>query len=128
MPFVQIYVGAHLSPANKKDISMAIHQGLMTHFLIPEKDYFQVIHVMQPEDLLYPDSYFDVPHSNNLIYIRITARSGRTVEMKQALYKSIASRIAATTPVSENDVVIILVENELPDWSFGQGVAQMVGR
>ncbi|SEW54041.1 tautomerase family protein [Chitinophaga arvensicola] len=126
MPFIQIYLGEHLSPQNKKDISLAIHQSLVDVFHIPVKDYFQVIHAMKPGDILYPDSYFDVPHTDNLLYIRITARGGRTVEMKQELYGKIASRIAATTPVSAEDVVIILLENDSPDWSFGRGLAQMV--
>jgi phenylpyruvate tautomerase PptA (4-oxalocrotonate tautomerase family) len=126
MPFVQIYLGDHLTTKNKKDISLSVHDSLREHFNIPADDYFQVIHTMQPGDILYPNSYFDVPHTNNLLYIHITARAGRTVEMKQALYKSIATRIAATTPVSANDVVIILLENDLAGWSFGQGIAQMV--
>lgn len=126
MPFVQIYLGHHLSAENKKDISLSVHQSLQGHFNIPADDYFQVIHVMQPEDILYPDSYFDVPHTNNLLYVRITARGGRTVAQKQALYKSIASRIAAATPVSADDVVIMLLENDSAGWSFGRGIAQMV--
>lgn len=126
MPFVQIYLGAHLTAKNKKDISIAIHQSLQDHFNIPAADFFQVIHTMQPDELLYPDSYFDVPHTQNLLYVRITARQGRTVEMKKALFRSIAARIAAATPVSEDDVVIMLLENDSPDWSFGGGRAQMV--
>ncbi|MGO4288357.1 tautomerase family protein [Chitinophaga sp. RAB17] len=128
MPFVQIYLGEHLSAANKKDISLSVHQSLQEHFNIPADDYFQVIHTMQPGDILYPNSYFDVPHTDNLMYIRITARAGRTVEQKQALYKSIATRIAAATPVPADDVVIILVENDLAGWSFGRGDAQMVAK
>lgn len=126
MPFVQIYLGAHLTAAHKKDISLAVHHSLEEHFNVPADDYFQVIHSMQPGDILYPSSFLDVPHTDNLLYIRITARGGRTVEQKQGLYKSIATRIAATTPVSINDVVIVLVENDLAGWSFGQGVAQYV--
>jgi len=126
MPFVQIYLGHHLSAENKKDISLSVHQSLQEHFNIPADDYFQVIHAMQPGDILYPGSYFDVPHTNNLLYIRITAKGGRTVAQKQALYKSIASRIEAATPVSADDVVIILLENDLAGWSFGRGIAQMV--
>ena len=127
MPFVQIYLGDHLTQKNKKDISLAIHQSLMDNFHIPADDYFQVINAVAAGDILYPGSYFGVPHSPNLLYIRITARSGRTVEMKQSLYKNIAERIAAATPVSADDVVIIFVENESADWSFGRGIAQMVG-
>lgn len=126
MPFIQIYLGNHLSRQHKKDISLAVHQSLVDIFNIPLNDFFQVIHSMEPGDILYPESYYDVPHTENLLYIRITCRTGRTQEMKQALYERIASRIAATTPVSADDVVIILVENELADWSFGRGIAQMI--
>jgi len=126
MPFIQIYLGSHLSRQHKKDISIAVHQSLVDIFNIPLNDYFQVIHSMEPGNILYPESYYDVPHTENLLYIRITCRAGRTPEMKQALYEKIASRIAATTPVSVDDVVIILVENESADWSFGRGIAQMI--
>lgn len=126
MPFVQIYLGKHLSKQNKKDISLAVHQSLVDIFSIPITDYFQVIHAMEPGDILYPESYFEVPHTENLLFIRITARAGRTPDMKQALYEKIATRIAVATPVSADDVIIIFVENDLADWSFGRGVAQMV--
>ncbi|PSL47886.1 tautomerase-like protein [Chitinophaga niastensis] len=125
MPFVQIYLADHLSKKNKKDISTAVHHSLVNIFNVPVDDYFQVIHAMPAEDIVSPDSYFNVPHTNNLLYIRITAKTGRTVEMKKQLYQSIAAKIAATTPVSEDDVIIVLVENELADWSFGRGIAQM---
>lgn len=126
MPLIQIYLGDHLSQQNKRDISQAVHQSLVDIFHIPSDDFFQVIHSMKAGDILYPDSYLDVPHTHNMLYIRITCRGGRTVEMKEALYEKIASRIAAATPVSANDVVIILLENESADWSLGGGKAQMV--
>ena len=109
----------------RKDISLSIHESLVAVYHIPQDDYFQVVHATRPADLLYPDSYLGVPHNNNLVYIQIIARAGRTREMKKELYKTIAEKIAARTSVSVNDVIIVLLENTENDWSFGQGIAQM---
>ncbi|MGA9720751.1 MAG: tautomerase family protein, partial [Acidobacteriaceae bacterium] len=45
---------------------------------------------------------------------------------KQALYREIAQRMAATGLVRPEDVLIVLHENETADWSFGGGEAQYV--
>jgi phenylpyruvate tautomerase PptA (4-oxalocrotonate tautomerase family) len=126
MPFVKINLAQNLADNAKKAISLAVHESLMEHFNIPEDDYFQVIHEIRPADLLFPQSYMNIPHTGNMLYIEITASHGRTVEMKKALYRSVAQKIAARTSVSENDVFIVLTEVALENWSFGQGLAQMV--
>ncbi|HEU4552396.1 MAG TPA: tautomerase family protein [Chitinophaga sp.] len=72
------------------------------------------------------DIYMNVPHSANMVYVEITASAGRTVAMKKALYRSIAEKIAARTPIAIDDVFIVLTETTLENWLFGQGVAQMI--
>lgn len=128
MPFVQINLAQNLSEAVKKNISQSIHESLIDHFNIPADDFFQVINELRATDLLFPDSYMNIPHTSNMVYIQIIARSGRTSEMKQALYKSIAEKIAARTPIHINDVFIVLVENDPLNWSFGQGIAQYASK
>ena len=126
MPFVQISLAQNCTEQIKKDISHSIHESLIDYFKIPVDDYFQVFHCVQPSDLMYPEKYMDIPHSGNLVYIQIIARGGRTVEMKKELYKSIAHKIAERTPIGIDDVIIVLVENTLENWSFGRGIAQYV--
>ncbi|KAA2239345.1 tautomerase family protein [Chitinophaga agrisoli] len=126
MPFVKINLPQSTLPEERKAISHAVHESLMTHFTIPADDYFQVVHELGGNDLLFPASYMGVPHTPKLVYIEITARAGRSVEAKKALYHDIAKKIAATTDLSINDVIIILTENVSENWSFGQGIAQMV--
>ena len=126
MPFVQIHLDRGVDAATRQAISLSIHESLMEFFHVPADDYFQVVHETAPADLLYPPSYLGVPHSGRIVYIHITAKGGRTVEMKKALYRSIAEKVAARTAIPADDVVIVLTENGSEDWSFGQGVAQMV--
>jgi phenylpyruvate tautomerase PptA (4-oxalocrotonate tautomerase family) len=126
MPFVNIYLPDRFTGNVKKEISLSVHESLITVFNIPEKDYFQVIHKVGPEDLLFPDNYLNIQHTDNLIYIHITCGIGRTAEMKKALYALIAQKIADRTPVEANDVIIILNEIAWENWSFGNGIAQMI--
>ena len=126
MPYVQISLAEGHTAQVKKDISRSIHESLVDAFRIPVDDYFQVIHEVKPENLIYAENYMDIPHSPNLVYVHIIARGGRTVEMKKELYKSIAHKIAEKTPISIDDVIIVLVDNTLENWSFGRGIAQYV--
>ena len=56
--------------------------------------------------------------------MRITLRRGRTVEQKRALYRAITEGVSQATGTRPEDVMVVLVENDLPDWSFGKGIAQ----
>src|SRR5580704_16025828 len=51
---------------------------------------------------------------------------GRTTEAKQALYRSIAQRLANSPGIRPDDVMIVLTEVGLDDWSFARGEAQYV--
>ncbi len=126
MPFVQISLPDTFSDATRRHISLSIHESLVTVFNIPRDDYFQVIHPTRPADLFFPDSYLGVQHTDNLVYVQIIAREGRSPELKKELYKAIAEKIVAATDLSINDIIIVLLENASADWSFGQGVAQMI--
>jgi phenylpyruvate tautomerase PptA (4-oxalocrotonate tautomerase family) len=126
MPFVNIYLPAALSRDIRKQISLAVHGSLMEIFAVPEKDYFQVIHPVDEDNLIFPNEYFDIPHTGNLVYIYITCAFGRTVDMKKALYNSIAKKIAERTLIKPDDVLIFLNETPLENWSFGRGIAQMI--
>jgi phenylpyruvate tautomerase PptA (4-oxalocrotonate tautomerase family) len=126
MPFVQINLPAAFSPEVKKELSLCVHESLVEMFNVPVDDYFHVINEVQPANLIYPESYLTVPHTAGLIYVYITCGIGRTVAMKQSLYATIAEKISTRTPVSQNDVIIVLNETAWENWSFGQGKAQMV--
>jgi phenylpyruvate tautomerase PptA (4-oxalocrotonate tautomerase family) len=124
MPFVQISLGSQHSDETKTQISGSIHRALMEAFHIPADDYFQVFRSVPIQDLKFPHAYMGVDHTQDIIYVEIIARSGRTPDQKKKLYHLIATEIAANTPVRASDVIIVLVENTVENWSFGNGIAQ----
>jgi len=126
MPFVQITLTKGKPPKTISTIVDSVHKALVEEFKIPELDKFQIVQEVEANNLIFPPNYLGVPHSENIVYIHITAKKGRTVEMKKQLYKKIAMLISEKTSISSDDVFIVLSENKEENWSFGRGQAQLV--
>lgn len=125
MPFVRISLPKKLSLETKNTISESIHQSLIAEFNIPEADYFHVIEELESHQIKYPESYLGISHSDEIIYVQITAGQGRTLEQKKKLYHQIATRISASTEILSNNIIIVLLENNgQENWSFGNGEIQ----
>lgn len=126
MPFVSISLKTGKTQAFKTGVSQAVHHALMDAFNVPEDDLFQVISEYDAQNIIYPEQYLGIRHSSDIIYIRITAKRGRSVDMKKSLYRKIADNIEADTGHKQNDVFITITENAEENWSFGNGEAQLV--
>lgn len=125
MPFVRISLPKKLSLETKNTISESIHQSLIQEFHIPAADYFHIIEELESHQIKYPESYLGISHSEEIIYVQITAGQGRTLEQKKKLYHQIATRISSSTEILINNVIIVLLENNgLENWSFGNGEIQ----
>ena len=80
-----------------------------------------------PSDRLVIDpTYLGIERGSDALIVQITMRAGRTVEKKKALYRAIAGNIHDRLGVRREDVMVVLTENELIDWSFGNGESQYV--
>lgn len=125
MPFVRVSLPKKLSLETKNTISESIHQSLIEEFRIPKDDYFHVIEELENHQIKYPENYLGISHSEEIVYVQIIAGQGRTLEQKKKLYQQIATRISSSTPILINNVIIVLLENNgLENWSFGNGEIQ----
>lgn len=127
MPFVRISVPAGEDVSFKQTVGQAIHDAMFATISIPEDDRFQVLSEHGAGELMYDDGYLGVDRSNKCIFIQITMKNGRTNEQKKALYSAIAENLHARIAWRKQDVMVILNENDLIDWSFGNGEAQISG-
>jgi phenylpyruvate tautomerase PptA (4-oxalocrotonate tautomerase family) len=100
--------------------------ALIEAFHIPEDDCFQVFHGHKRHEFVYSPSYLGVLRSDELLYIQITAKSGRTEEQKRRLYDRLAALLHERCGLRKEDVFVQLLETEFADWSFGLGEAQML--
>jgi len=126
MPFVRIDLVRGKSAQYRKTLGEIVYNAMVDVINVPNNDKFQIITEHAPEDLNFSESYLGNHYSKDLIFIQITLSSGRSVELKKALYKRIVDEIHAQLKTRPDDVLINLVEVSKEDWSFGGGIAQYV--
>jgi len=123
MPLVRISVREGMSPSQRAAIGEAVHQAMVETINLPPDDRFQVIAEHPMEGLIYDRKYLGIARGDGLVLIEITLNQGRTLEMKRALYRRIAERLAENPGVRKEDVLVNLVEVPKENWSFGNGEA-----
>ncbi|MBI1209667.1 MAG: tautomerase family protein [Azospirillum sp.] len=122
MPLVRISLKRG-DPARRRAVADGVHRALVETVGVPPDDRFQVI-TSHDEDLVYDPNYLGIRRSDDVVLIQIFLSTGRTVDQKKALYRSIADRLAADPGLRPEDVFVNLVETTRADWSFGNGIAQ----
>lgn len=123
MPLVRITLRKGRTPEFLRDASNAVHEALVATANVPADDRFHIIEEVGRDQLIAHPTYGGVSRSDELIVIQITLNTGRTVEVKRALYADIAKRLQETLDVRPDDVLVSLVEVTKENWSFGGGRA-----
>jgi phenylpyruvate tautomerase PptA (4-oxalocrotonate tautomerase family) len=123
MPLVRISVLKGKSRDYRRKVGNAVHQALVETIGVPEKDRFQVITDHWPDEFVYDPEYLGIRRSEDLVIIQATISSGRTLEMKRALFRRIAEKLGDAVGLRPEDVWINLVEVAKENWSFGNGLA-----
>jgi phenylpyruvate tautomerase PptA (4-oxalocrotonate tautomerase family) len=129
MPFVRI--DALRADAAKLDgLGRAVHDALVEAIGIPADDLFQVLasHDGTSGMFRYDPDYLGVHRDDGLVYIDITMRAGRTSDQKKALYARIAELAGKYAGTEPRNVFVTIHENQVADWSFGDGVGQYLER
>lgn len=126
MPLVRIDLAKGKSAAHRKALGDIVYNAMRATIGVPEDDKFQIITEHDPGELNVAPSYLGIAYSPDILLIQITLSFGRTVELKQALYKRIADDLHAQLRIRREDVFINLVETAKENWSFGNGIAQYV--
>ena len=126
MPLVRIDLAKGKSAEHRRKLGDIVYHAMRETIGVPPDDKFQIITEHAPDEMNVPKSYLGIVYSPDIILIQMTISLGRTVEMKQTLYKRIADDLHAQLKIRREDVFINVVEVVKENWSFGNGVAQYV--
>lgn len=126
MPLVRISLQAGKPEPYRTAISNEVYQAKRQTLDIPDGDRFQVITEHYGEQLVADPHFMGMNRSADFVLIQIFLFRGRTTAIKQALYRRVAERLAISPGIQGDDVMIVLTEVGLEDWSFGRGEARNV--
>lgn len=127
MPLVRIDLRAGRPEGFGTRVGDVVYRTMLETLNVPPKDNFQVVAEHPPGGLVYDPEYLNVRRSDGVVFIQITLNEGRTVEVKQKFYRTLAERLGRELGMRTEDVLVSLVEVRKENWSFGNGVAQYVG-
>ncbi len=103
-----------------------IYEVLMDVFSVPENDKFQIINRHPVGNLNIAPQFHGNTYTDKILIIQIYLNSGRSVDLKKQFYKELTHRLVSELGCRADDVFINLVEVTKENWSFGQGLAQLV--
>jgi len=124
MPFVRISLKTPRAPEQRRRIADAVHAALQSAVGIPAGDRFQIIETLG-DDLIVDPEFLGVRRDEGAVFVEIHLSYGRSVEKKQALYRALAGQLEKAG-VEPRNLFVHLVETNLENWSFGEGVAHYV--
>lgn len=124
MPLVRISLLEGKPKSHHERIGDCVHRAMVETINVPPLDRFQIITEHPASDFVFDPSYLNIARTSALVIIQITLNTGRTLEMKKALYKRVAELLSQEAAVRKEDVLITLVEVAKENWSFGNGEAQ----
>lgn len=128
MPFVRIDAYGGADDDRLDALGRAVHDALVETLGIPSDDRFQVLTAHDPaRGTLRYDGYLGVRRDEDIVFVAIALRAGRTTGRKQALYRRIAQLAEEYAGTAPRNVFVTLTENTSADWSLGDGLAQYVG-
>jgi 4-oxalocrotonate tautomerase len=124
MPLVRISVYSSTTAKQRAAIAKAVYEAMGETIDIPEGDRFIVITSHDEQELFIDPHYMNVQRTDAYVLVQIFLSRGRSIEKKQALYARIAELLHQEAQVPAGDVMVVLTENNVEDWSFGNGEAQ----
>ncbi|MDR3595657.1 tautomerase family protein [Clostridium sp.] len=129
MPFIKVYYNDSLSDNETDLISKSIHDSLMNNFEVPEDDIFHLFLPYKDKQFVFNENYklsVGKARTNKMIYVDILCGNGRSSLQKEKLFLSIATNISKSIEVNPADIFITIKESSRENWSFGEGVAQLI--
>ena len=126
MPLVRISLQAGKLDSYRAAIGNQVYEAMREVLNIPDGDRFQIFTEHDGTHLVADPTFMGMKRSADFVVIQIFLSRGRTTEIKQALYRQIAERLATSPGIRPDDIFIALTEMGLDDWSFGRGEAQYV--
>lgn len=126
MPVTRISLHRGKSPEYLKALSDNFHRAMVETFDVPAADRFQTIHQLEPGELIFDRDYFGGPRSDDFTFFDVTIGKPRAPEVKQAFYRRIVALLADAPGVRPQDVMVTITTTQREDWSFSNGIAQLL--
>jgi hypothetical protein len=103
----------------------AAHRAVLSALAVPQRDRYQVYHEHPEGHLIVEDTGLGIQRTKKVLVITVTSMP-RSQELKLRLYSELCRELKTSSGVEASDIMVSIMTNSAPDWSFGNGEAQFV--
>ncbi|HEX6247463.1 MAG TPA: tautomerase family protein [Nocardioidaceae bacterium] len=125
MPLVRIDVQQGRSPEELRLLADTVYDVMRDVFAVPPRDRYQIITEHPVGQIIAEDAGLGFERTDDVVIIQVF-QQGRTLELKQALYRELAVRLEERCGLAPTDLMVSVVANTKEDWSLGLGRAQFI--
>jgi phenylpyruvate tautomerase PptA (4-oxalocrotonate tautomerase family) len=122
MPLVTVTLRRGKSNEFKSAVLGAVHSALVASG-VPEKDRFQRVLELSPEDFRFDADYPDLaaPRTDDFVLVEILLSVGRSVKVKRKILADIMSAVTQAPGLNPEHVMVCFKETQWENWAFGGG-------
>jgi phenylpyruvate tautomerase PptA (4-oxalocrotonate tautomerase family) len=122
MPLVTVTLRRGKSNEFKSAVLGAVHGALVASG-VPEKDRFQRVLELAPEDFRFDPDYPDLtaPRTDDFVLVEILLSVGRSVKVKRKILADIMAGLAQSPGLDPEHVMVCFKETGWENWAFGGG-------
>jgi len=121
MPIIYVSLRKGTPVAYRKAIAQGIQRAMISTLRIPDDDYFQVTHELEPENMIYDRNFFGVARGDNAVFVQLFFNH-RPADLKKALFAAIADNLVRDPGLKREDIFMSIVETAFENW-WAQGRA-----
>jgi hypothetical protein len=125
MPIVRFDALEGRSKEDIKNFLDAAHRAVLSAFKVPERDRYQIYHEHSQAHLILEDTGLGITRTNNAVVVTVISMP-RSQDLKQTFYADLCRELKESCNIDPSDVIVSIVTNSAPDWSFGNGSAQFI--
>jgi hypothetical protein len=122
VPLVTLTVRKGKSGDFKSAVLRAVHGALIASG-VPEKDRFQRVLELSPDDFRFDSEYPDlaVHRTDDFVLIEILLSVGRSVKVKKKILADILGGLSKEPGLNPDNVMVCFKETLWENWSFAGG-------
>ncbi|MCP1101818.1 phenylpyruvate tautomerase PptA (4-oxalocrotonate tautomerase family) [Aequitasia blattaphilus] len=126
MPLIKIDVVKGKSSEELQAIADVIHESVVKAFHVPQRDRYQIITQHENNEMILLDTGLGFEREEGKqIAITVFSRK-RAQEDKINFYHLLQQGFEEKLGINSKNLLIAILENGDPDWSFGFGNAQFI--
>ena len=127
MPIVNVSLRKGTPPEYRKAISSGIHKAMIENLHLPEDDYFQITHELEPENFVFDANFFGHHRSERMVVLQFFFNA-RSPAVKESFYNEVADNLVRDAGLRREDIMINIVEPAPQNWwIFGRTVDPETG-